>query len=799
LALKLYPDDAEARRGLGAAYLALGDGRKALQSLAAAARLEPTDADLQLKLGLCHAQLGQSDKALDALQRAARLAPQNPEVDIQLAKLYAARGDADNAAFHYRKLIAAQPESIAPELELARLFQANDNHTLAINSLTQALIRHPAEPVLVDAIAASYAALGLTTEAISSYEQLLALKPDVLEARMAIAELHLAEDDFFSAERQARAQHALFRGVASQPDAVSVRLILAELLLRQGDVRGALAQCRYLAAVAPRNIAAQLMLADMLEQIGDLDGAIQCRSRLCELEPSSAEHLTALGDVLARRYELDEAADAYKRAVNIGRIEGSHGDAAAALGLAAAWASQGQYADALRLMDSVLAREPDNALALYGRAHTLQRSGEREEAIEAYKKLLAVAPDSPRGTEALLALYLDDGACEPAVEFVAERLKRGDGGAGIVSLLSRLIERQSGTQAAIEQMQALRKLAPSVPPVLKQLTALYERTKRKRDAAAARATVMAGDDGTPDERIARALTMAADERLGGAPTDIERALSLSASESASLQLMDLYRQGKRFEDAIAEAQRLVASHPNSIELHEMLAELHHENGTPEVAIAAFLRAREAHPGHPAADLGLARLYGLQGQWDEAVGVLRRVHDTIGQHPRVLAQLGSAEEHMGNMERATQLHGHAVFLTPGSAPFRERLAAALIRQDRLEEAIWELAHAVVLDAHSPAVELLPELAAADPARLQLIVESLRDRARGAPPTAALCTAVLQASQRAGNADFGRESLAALAASWPKSSAARVFSELEEEEAGEPGEDAPARGLGSSTNY
>jgi tetratricopeptide (TPR) repeat protein len=197
-------------------------------------------------------------------------------------------------------------------------------------------------------------------------------------------------------------------------------------------------------------------------------------------------------------------------------------------------------------------------------------------------------------------------------------------------------------------------------------------------------------------------------------------------------------------------------------------------------------------------MGLARLYGLQGQWDEALGVLRRLQETLGSDPMVLAEFAAAEEHIGNAHAATRLYGEAVFLAPDRAPLRELLAAALIRQDRIEEAIWELAEAVALDPDSPAVELLPELAAADPARLQPIVDSLWDRARLAPPSDALCTAILQACERAGDSRLAHHTLAALASSWPKSPAARQLADLQEE-AGEADEDAIVGRAAPSTDH
>ena len=110
-----------------------------------------------LMLAQLHAQAGDAKKALEAAQQAQAIGPDNPEVLDTLGAMQLGAGEKENALATFGKLAAQQPNSPAALYRLATAQAANANPTAAAGTLRKAL----------------------------------ALKPDFVDAQVALVELEL--------------------------------------------------------------------------------------------------------------------------------------------------------------------------------------------------------------------------------------------------------------------------------------------------------------------------------------------------------------------------------------------------------------------------------------------------------------------------------------------------------------------------------------------------------------------------------------------------------------------------------
>ncbi|MFN9738169.1 MAG: tetratricopeptide repeat-containing sulfotransferase family protein [Pseudomonadota bacterium] len=215
--------------------------------------------------------------------------------------------------------------------------------------------------------------------AIRALQRAIALQPDQPGAWLALGDHLAASGDEVGAEH-AYAQHLRF--AASDPGLLAAGAALAEGRLDEAEAR-----LRARLSDAPSDVAALRMLAEVAARLGRHEDGELLLERCLELAPDfhAARQNYALvlyrGNQPARALaEIERllAHDPYHpswrnlKAVVLGRI----GDYDAALGRFAA----------------LLAEYPNNARLWLSQGHTLKTAGRREEAIEAYRRAIALQP-----------------------------------------------------------------------------------------------------------------------------------------------------------------------------------------------------------------------------------------------------------------------------------------------------------------------------------------------------------------------------------------------------------------------
>ena len=111
-AIKIDPDDADARYNYATIYLRQGDLRKAINEFKKI-RAE-NNADILSMIGYCYGVIQDYENSLKYYQEALAYEPDNGEVLLNIATVYAKSGDSAQAFAIFRKLLLLNPQN--PEL-----------------------------------------------------------------------------------------------------------------------------------------------------------------------------------------------------------------------------------------------------------------------------------------------------------------------------------------------------------------------------------------------------------------------------------------------------------------------------------------------------------------------------------------------------------------------------------------------------------------------------------------------------------------------------------------------------------
>jgi tetratricopeptide (TPR) repeat protein len=219
---------------------------------------------------------------------------------------------------------------------------------------------------------------------------------------------------------------------------------LAEMCRQKGLLVEAEEAGRRAVALAPNLAAAWNNLGIVLQEMLKLDESRLCIERALELEPNNAEALNNLANTFKRLGLAAEAekrwnaalalkpeyAEAYSNLSNLLNDQGEYERAEsmarravelnprladAYINLAAAYTVRHGHADALQVLDALLAFAPGHARALAVRALTLKELDRLDEALDAARRAALVAPEGPEAQNAIGQVFQAMGEFEPAL------------------------------------------------------------------------------------------------------------------------------------------------------------------------------------------------------------------------------------------------------------------------------------------------------------------------------------------------------------------------------------------------
>lgn len=174
------------------------------------------------------------------------------------------------------------------------------------------------------------------------------------------------------------------RAVAAAPQDAGSQGALGALLLQQGRAAEALAPLDAALKKQPRNAGLLNSKASALQALGRTVQALAAYDRALAAGPPHPEALYQRGELLLALRRPDEALRSYDKALAL-KLDPPRGQSARGRALL----SLGRWADAAASFEAVLIARPDDAPALNNLAVVLRHQGRDDEALRLYETLLA--------------------------------------------------------------------------------------------------------------------------------------------------------------------------------------------------------------------------------------------------------------------------------------------------------------------------------------------------------------------------------------------------------------------------
>jgi tetratricopeptide (TPR) repeat protein len=289
-----------------------------------------------------HCAVDRPRLALDQVDEILRVTPGHPQALLIRGRAQRLAGDPAAACATLHALADAQPRSAATAHELGLALHAADDDAGAVAWLRRAV----------------------------------ALKPDLAEAWIALADLLRASGE------EAEADRAYLSGVgASKRDPL---LAQAAIALLDGKLAIAEQALRSRLRERPTDVAAIRMMAELAIRVGRLEDGIKLLGRALDLAPGFAAARELLARTLQRQ---NRSAEAMTQVDAL--LASDPRNPSLAMLKASLLVRVGDQAGAAAVYAETLARHPQQAKAWMSYAHVLKTIGRLDDAIAAYREALA--------------------------------------------------------------------------------------------------------------------------------------------------------------------------------------------------------------------------------------------------------------------------------------------------------------------------------------------------------------------------------------------------------------------------
>jgi len=575
------------------------------------------------------------EEAIAAYRRAAELDPASPSIPAELANLYARQGRVAEAAAAARAALSLDPDNRAAHLVLGSIFASASREAaralgVAPDEVPQLAIRHlekgrrtdgiGVDPAVELTLARLYLDVGDAEKSADVLARLVALAPEIVEARILLARAETALG------RHDRAIAALEEGAQDSPRQLWA---LAELYQRLGRWSEAARAYEQLAVVAP-GLDMRQRWAYALLQVGTPEATAQARRVLEETlaaSPNDTRALALLTLAARQARDFDAAERAARRLIDL-QPESPDG----LIALAEVYEDQRRFAQAVDLLAPAVealwndpARRRDLLRLVPHLGYAQLQAGRPEAAVATFQRARAIAPEHGGFDAALVQALVLAREYEEAATLARTARRRNPGDLRLAQLEARALSRAGRKDRAVVVMrEAVAEHADNVQAHLSLAEALQE-ADRIAEADEVLAEAERRFPRNADVAFQQGALLEQRGDIRGAEAAFRRVLDIDPDHAPALNYLGymLADRGERLQEAVALIERALAIDPDNGAYLDSLGWAYYRLGRYREAEPLLRRAAEQLPTNSVVQEHLGDLLAALGRRAEAVEAWKR--------------------------------------------------------------------------------------------------------------------------------------------------------------------------------
>ena len=629
-ALQKSPDMVDARVLLGHAYLRLGDFASALKEYERASDL---GAGAEVTLGLLRSKVrvGRVQEVIGELEKRDAL---DAELSAVLAEAYFATRDFDKSRAYFERA----RETPSGKSGLA-LFAAREGDLEQAQSLmAQATDQAPDRFELWLRRGEMALASDDYTEATQAFEKSTTIAGGEVLGRIGLTQVNIAERDFDTANAN------IDRVLEAVPDVPIAQYLKSLVAFQRNELAASESALLNVRRVAPEHQPSLYLFGLVKYRQGQFGQAEDSLRRFLARDPDNVSAIKVLASLLFDQKKYDDIVEL------VG--ENYPADAQLMAIVGNAYLALGNTSRATDLLQAAVELAPDTASFRNQLALGLIASGEEDRAVAELESAIDIDGDQLQSDYLLATMALKNGDIESA-QAAADRLADKESDSPLVAnLLGRIAEERGEAVAARQHYEGALSVDATYFPAAANLARIAQANGDPEAAAGYFRTLLEADPESVDAMLALAIrepdrdaaVRLLENALNTNPNSLRARVGLaraylatndvsSASavidtglelHSGSLDLLALRGEAdlqsgnvRGARQTVEEIQTRVSDQSINPSMLYALGRLHARTGNLTLARKNWQQAAASEGGHPAAELGLARIDMIEGDLELA--------------------------------------------------------------------------------------------------------------------------------------------------------------------------------------
>ena len=604
----------------------------------------------------------QFPEAIIEYRSAIQADPRLGEARLKLAHAYASAGDGPNALKEYARAADLLPDDNDAQVKAGNFMLLAGRFQDAQGVATRMLKRDPNNVDAQILYANTLAGLKDMDGAISAFEKAVEMDPDRSATYSDLGSARLVTGDATAAEA------AFKKAVEIDPKSVNARLSLANFKWAINKLDEAEAEMRRAIELEPKNAVANRAMAMLLLVTGKPEAAEPHLKLVAEVTPGpSAKNF--LAEYYLRLGRIDDA-----RATLTPLLADNDAFVGTSIRLARVEVVGKKNAEAHRLIEAVLAREPKNTEALITQGRLRLAEGNTIGALTSLKTAVEANPKSFPAQLALAETYVARGAKEEATTAYNDALKLNGKSVEARLGLARLMI-NTGTPA--DAVTLVSKVVEERPNHIEARMMLVHGLIAVRDLPQATAMMNVLLQQAPNSATVQTLAgMLASIKndTEGARRAYQRALDADPRAYQALAgLLNAEMSSKKFGSAKALIDKQLAAMPNDPNVLLMAAQTFNAMGDAEGTERTLKKTVEVDPSSLQAYAMLGKMYYQQGRLDLARKELEVFANQQPNSVPAQTMLGTILELQKQNDLAKDRYNRALKIDPRAAVAANNLA------------------------------------------------------------------------------------------------------------------------------
>lgn len=603
---------ADLKTSIAIAHSGLGNTEAMNVALAAALTAQPDYAPALLAQSRIKAAALDFTGALAIVDAIVAKAPANSDAWKLKGDLLSAQSLPEQALPAYRKALAERPDFVAAHSAIVSLLMRQgklEEAAQQLESLKKIAPKNPLSIFLETQIAYQQKDYKKARELAL---QLLKVAPNYPPA------LQLAGAIEFQLKSLVQADAYLSKALQAKPDLNVARRLLITTYLRSGQFAKALTTLRPVLENIDKDANMLALAGEVFMLNGEAKKAEEYFSKAASLDPQDARKRTALAMAHMIKGEVETAFG------ELELIAASDKGTSADLALISAYLRRGEFDKALKTIDGLEKKLPDDAMPANLRGQTLLAKQDIAGARQSFEKSLAISPTFFPAAASLARLDLADKRPEDARKRFEAVLAADPKN---TQALLAIAELKAATGGTPEEVTALVSKAVQASPTDAAprlvLVDLYLRNKdaKKATSAAQDAVAAIPDNALLLDALGRAQQAAGDSNQALATYNKLAALQPNSPQPLMRQA-EVNAAAKNKDAAIQNLRRALEIKPDLVEAQRGLIALYLEAGSSAEAMAVAHEVRKQRPREAIGYLLEGDIVAAKKSWSEAITYYR---------------------------------------------------------------------------------------------------------------------------------------------------------------------------------